>query len=163
MILDREELERRLSSPKNLVNFLDRSCAPSHSPGAKARASVVVRAVAGALAIQSSVPDVAENLGLTENVVRGAVHSKNPEIRDRITGATERVRELALDRLLESLGLLTVEKVSSAGAKDISAIAANMSKVVDHVTPKQIGGNVQLILYAPKGQQREEDYEIVEV
>jgi hypothetical protein len=166
MIISDEELERRLQSPKNLANLLDRSriCTRvvSSSPPAT-RAPVVVRATAGALAIQSSVPEVAEEFQLSPNSVREATHSHNPEVKSRVDNAIERVRDLALDKLMESLGLITEEKVKKSTARDISVIAANMSRVVENVTPKQVGGNVQLVLYAPNRVAKESDFTIVEV
>jgi hypothetical protein len=80
-----------------------------------------------------------------------------------VDNAIERVRELALDKLMESLGLLTEEKVKKSTARDISVVAANMSRVVENVTPKQVGGNVQLVLYAPNRVANESDFAIVEI
>jgi hypothetical protein len=166
MVINDEELRRRLESPKNLANLIDRSriCTiVSKSSPPTARAPVVVRATAGALAIQSSVPEVAAEFKLSPNSVREATHSRNPEVRSRVDNAIERVRELALDKLMESLGLLTEEKVKKSTARDISVVAANMSRVVENVTPKQIGGNVQLVLYAPSRAASESDFAIVEI
>jgi hypothetical protein len=64
---------------------------------------------------------------------------------------------------MESLGLLTEEKVKKSTARDISVVAANMSRVVENVTPKQVGGNVQLVLYAPNRVANESDFAIVEI
>jgi len=172
MIVDQEELNRRLSSARNLANSLDRSCvAPSNtgrresppaSPATK-RAPVVVRATAGALALQSSVPQVAKEFHLSENTVREATHAHNPDVRGRVEGALEKVRDLAIEKTMESIGLLTPEKLGKSGARDLSVVAANMSRVIDNVSPKQVGGNVTLVLYTPQAQRVEADFEVVEV
>jgi hypothetical protein len=124
---------------------------------------VVVRATVGALAVQSSVPEVAATFNLSPNTVREATHAHNPEVRSRVDNAVERVRELALNKLMESLGLLSEEKVKKSTARDISVVAANMSRVVENVTPKQVGGNVQLVLYAPSRRANESDFAVVEI
>jgi len=165
MVIDNEELQRRLRSPKNIANLIDKSyhCTKPNGSTPRQRAPVLVRATAGALAKQTSVKEVSETFNLSPNVVREATHSTNPEVRERVDTALDRVRELALDKLMESLGLLTEDKVKKSTARDISVIAANMSRVVENVTPKQVGGNVQLILYAPQRQASENDFTVVEI
>ena len=61
------------------------------------------------------------------------------------------VRDKALERLMESLNLITSEKLTKCSARDLSNIAANMGKVVDKTLPRSnTSDNISLIIYAPE-------------
>ena len=156
MLISEEELNRRLASPKNLVNSLHvvKSISRKYSP----RAPESLRVVAGTLAhIDGSVPAVAREMGLSARQVE--VAKKLPAVKTSV----ERVQDLALDMLIDSLGLLTPERVCEEKAKDISAIAANLSRVYSNVRPASAEENrTQILIYAPR-QRSVEDFEVVEV
>jgi hypothetical protein len=82
---------------------------------------------------------------------------KDTGLSERVTRNLERVREVALDRLLSSVNLMEDDKMEGLSAKDLSAIASNLSRVVEKTLPKDlnVGPVAQLIVYAPTRVQEE--------
>jgi hypothetical protein len=77
--------------------------------------------------------------------------------------ALEIARSKALDRLMKSLGLLTDDKISALNAREISAVAANMARVVEKTMPdKDRQGHINLVIYTPE-LRSEKSFEVVEV
>jgi hypothetical protein len=73
------------------------------------------------------------------------------------------VRELALDRLLITLGLMTPDMLASASLKELSTNTANLSRVLDKTAPKEMNDNrVQFLVYAP-GPRRMDAFSIQDV
>ena len=82
---------------------------------------------------------------------------KTGRARSNVRASIERVQEKAIERLMESLGLLTNEKIEKCNAVNISAIASNLAKVVNQTSPGNLDGSgVNLVVYAP--QVRDEKY-----
>lgn len=166
MIITAEELERRLKSQKNIGNSLsidsnqtfrtakvtqigqkdkDKAEKPPEPPRE-------TKALAGILATigQGSVKDIAADMGMSTRQVHQA---KNlPEVKLTI----DRVREIALDKMMLCLQGMSMDKFDGTNIKDLSTIAANMSRIIEKTAPKEINGNIQLLVYAP--QQREERF-----
>jgi hypothetical protein len=128
------------------------------------------RVAAGLLANFDSVRHVGAALGLDKVTVNSARNGQtshgqdSPELKSKLDEALGTVRDKAMDRLLSSLNLLDDEKIKKASAKDISAISANMSKVMSSTLPKDTGSvvNAQLIVYAPT-QVNESHFDTVEI
>lgn len=179
MEISQEELQRRLNSRKNLTNSLkgtgDRTSTLPQSPsGSKSSNPVVVplhkdraeqkpreaRALAGILAAQGEpVSEVARLMQMTPNQVRTA--TKSPKLPE-VTSTVEKVREIALDKVMTALNLMTEDKFENASLKDLSMVASNVSKIIEKTSPKESGPTVQLLVYAP--QQREENfYKVLDV
>lgn len=91
--------------------------------------------------------------GLTKSVDEKAVESLLAPIRD-----------VALERLQASLGLITDDKLANCKAIDLSNIASNLSRVVDKTLPRtrEGGTNVQVVVFSPETR-REENYRSIEV
>lgn len=172
MKITQEELERRLKGNQNLLNKL--SIVPSekgtrgndsenrNNAGRKEEipnAPASLRVVAGILAkAENNSAAVARKLELTPGQVRYAEKTKE-------TALTEKqVQDLALTRLMDTLGLLTIDRIEDEKPKDIASIAANLSRVHTNLKPKESGdGNsVNIMIYAPK-QRSEKEYEVLEV
>lgn len=156
MQIDEAELRRRLNSNNNLareslpeppkipsVEIIH----PEKTPQTPQVKSQSLRTIAGILAHQAPAPQVARELGLTKNQVISAKHSS--VIAPAVKAGVDRVRELALDKLMLSLGLMTEEKLDNASLKDLSIVAANMSRVVEKTSPKESSENIKLVIYAP--------------
>ena len=161
------ELDRRLASTKNVLNNLNGKPTVIHKEKDKPRprgtsVPIPIKIAAGAIAVQSSVKAAAETFGIGESVVKEAKNSKNLEVREGVNDALERVRSLALDKLVSSMCLITDDKLNEASARELSAVAANMSRVVERTGPRESGANVQLVIYAPQ-QRKEESYQVVDV
>lgn len=143
-------MDRRLNSGKNLVNSL---------PTMPARPSVVqkpmntytppaskdVKVIAATLIAQGEkTADVCKEFNLSPKQARAELH--NPAV----TASIERVRSLALDKLLITMGLMTQEKFENASLKDLSSVAANLSRVIDKTGERDQTNIVQFVVHAPQ-------------
>lgn len=165
MVISKEELQRRLNSQKNFQAVLDQrvpqkpvvKVQPKPKQVQAVPAPRDARIVAGALAA-TGVPQktIAREFGLTTNQVQKA--QKLPEVRSTV----ERVKEIALDKLMASLNLMTEDKFENSSLKDLSAVAANLSRVVERTTPQENNTTLQLIVYAPE-QKTERSYKVLDV
>jgi predicted transcriptional regulator len=126
--------------------------------------------LAGILAQTDTTREVGKALGMSQHAVAQYAKGQsspgvpNPELKSKLDESLSQVRDKAFERLLSSLDLLDDEKIKKATARDISAISANMSKVVGNTLPKDTETNVraQLIVYAPT-QINENKFEVVEI
>ena len=84
--------------------------------------------------------------------------------KDRVDAQLSRIRDRAVDKLMNAMGLMTDGKMQEETAKDLSGIAANMSKVVQVTLPKEVNDTnlQQVIIYAPETQ-AEDFYQIKEL
>jgi hypothetical protein len=99
---------------------------------------------------------VCKEFNITPRDVRAADESK-------VSASLARVRELALDRLLITLGLMTPDMLASASLKELSTNTANLSRVLDKTAPKEMNDNrVQFLVYAP-GPRRMDAFSIQDV
>ena len=81
----------------------------------------------------------------------------------RVKEVTNSVRDLALERLMASLGLLSDDKLSGCSAKDLSVIASNMGRVVDKIRDKvETPDNINFIIYSPELKQ-ERAFDVIEI
>ena len=171
MLLDREEMERRLGSSKNLLNNLpprDNSVRVHPNHGGRAigskNAPTSLKIIAGVLAKTEKVSEVAEALDLSPKVVESSKNSKNEEIRSAVEHTTERIRDMALEKLMASLGIINGETLANVSAKDASTVAKNLAGVVNQLSPREQSGlgQVSLVLYAPK-QRNEDHYNVIDI
>ena len=82
---------------------------------------------------------------------------------ERVKQVTNNVRDLALERLMASLGLLTDDKLTGCSAKDLSTIASNMGRVVEKIQDKvETPDNINFIIYSPELKQ-EHSFKVIEV
>lgn len=77
------------------------------------------------------------------------------------TGLTS-ARDLALKRLLSTLGFMDEERLAKASLKDLTNVASAMSKVIDKSMPQDKGSGVTLVVYAPEIK-TESAYRVIEV
>ena len=175
MEIDQKELLRRLDSSKNLANVLSRPCAPECPkdstkvipPEKKARMiqpDTNTRILAGSLSLQG-VPsqEISKELSITIDQVISAKRTNNPEIAGPRDASLRRVQELALEKTMEALGLMTPDKFINANLKDLSIVAAQMSKIILNTTPKVEGDTqIQFVVYAPE-QRSERGYKVIDV
>jgi hypothetical protein len=144
MIISEDELKRRLNSDKNLATKLNKK--PD-----------VVKTVGGVLSKIEPIKEVSKELNIPVKELRAA--QKTPAA----VVTTQRVQELALSMLMESLGLLTKSNLIDEKPKDISIIAANLSRVYNNVSPKDTStGKVNVTVMCPT-QRNISDYQVVEI
>ena len=181
MHITEEELKRRLKN--NLLEKLkpvSSSDVPNPAPknkgndsenklgagrGAAPNAPKSLRVVAGILAKSDNGVVAAQNLSqvidakFTNEQARYAAKQNN-----KLT--EKEVEEVALTRLMDALGLLTIDSMVGEKPKDISIIAANLSRVHRNLKSDSreagVGNQVQVNIYAPQ-QRSIKDYEVLEV
>ena len=179
MIISEQELQRRLGSNKNLVNVLSPSRpslpVPNTFPAAPRTEITLPRETEHKAALPTGlVPDglktVAASLvrqGVPEATVCREFNIPAHEVRAadeaKVSASIARVRELALDRLLITLGLMTPDMLATASLKELSTNTANLSRVLDKTAPTEINDNrVQFLVYAP-GVRRMDAFSIQDV
>lgn len=187
MQITEEDLKRRLG--KNLLTKLDRHLGdavaseasesekkPSNKGndsenklnagrGADPNAPKSLRVVAGILAKADNGVIAAQNISqvidakFTNEQARYAAKQNN-----KIT--EKEVEEIALTRLMDALGLLTIDSMIGEKPKDLSIIASNLSRVHKNLKPDAAASGaaaqVQVTIYAPQ-QRSIQDYEVLEV
>lgn len=88
------------------------------------------------------------------------------ELTPRVVSKRQQVHEKALDIIVASLGQLEPQLNGVKKARDLSAIAADMAKIADRTTPREVTAdgkpNVQVIVYAPRIRD-ESEYDVVEI
>lgn len=122
------------------------------------------RVTIGSLGRCFPVKDVAELTGVSVDAVRDLRNGKkgssgfDKNLNDAIDKATlaktKTIQDVAMDKLLHTLGFITDEKLEKAEAREVAGVAANLSKVYSNLQPKETnnnGGNhVQVVLFQPK-------------
>ncbi|SRR6266478_2546403 len=172
MEISQEELERRLNSPKNLAASLPKSKS-SQTPTAKIQPikpvqkkhlDATTRTVAAILANSGDKKAaIAAQFHINPSQISSAQNSSKLDIKDRVSAGTERVRELALDKLMSALGLMTQDKFEGAQLRELSAVARDMSRVVECTTEKVVNDSrLQIIIQAP-AQKTEDHYKTLDV
>lgn len=150
------------TSPENIeTSPIDhKSTKRTYAPGI----SKEQRILAGILANYESAPRVARDLGLTRNQVYHAARTEQPKISAPREATLGRVQELALDKMMTALGLMSPEKFSceNPSLKDLSLIAKNMSAVVGNTSTKESESKIQIVVYSPETK-KESQYKIVDV
>lgn len=116
----------------------------------------ILRSTIGILAEDPLVSSqqIQKEFGLTKNQIIGAKNSKKKSIQDRIERGRNRVSELAIDRLMETLGLLDPSLICDEKPKDIAAIAAHLAKVASSMRNENKdlneGAKANIVIYAPQ-------------
>ena len=151
MRITQEDLTRRLNSEQNLVNQLGLRLVPKpvavNTPQIKGD---IIRSVAGSLAIIDKPANVVKAFEMTPNQVHSAAHSEKATVKEAVKASVSRVQELALNRLMESLNLLTPESLVGEKPRDLARIASDLSRVIDRTSPRDSIQHTQLIVYAPQ-------------
>jgi len=166
MLLSKEESARRLASPRNLLNNLPRDNSivmPLHKSNGRSVGSKntpqSLQVIAGVLSKTEPTREIVDAL----DVPASALHSRNPEVVSAVERTTTRIRDLALDKLMASLGIINDETLFNCTAKDASTVARNLAGVVEKLSPKDAAtSGVTLVVYAPQ-QRQETHYETIDV
>jgi hypothetical protein len=112
----------------------------------------------------SSQTELARATGLNILTINNIHSGKTKGIdEDRVKEVTNRARDLALERLMASLGLISDDKLSGCSAKDLSTIASNMGRVVEKIQDKvEQSDNINFVIYSPELKQ-ERAFDVIEV
>lgn len=169
MLLDKAELERRLNSGNNILNKLPKRDQSTRVPlhitkqnGTK-NIPTPLKIVAGVLAKTEPAKEIAEAFDMSVGSVRRAANSDNKEVSAAVERTTAKIRDMALDKLMQSLGIIDDTTLADCSAKDASQVARNLATVVNQLSPKdQHQSGATLIIYAPR-QKSEEQYQTIDV
>jgi len=176
MLLNEATAQERLNSPRNLANRFAINPTPSKVTEieigragrreGKIAIPVFLRTSAAILARSGEdQKDVAAAFGISRPVVgmieRGQIAGVDEK---QVAKAIEPIRNLALEKLAGSLMGMKQEKMDTLGVKDLSTVAANMSRVVEKLTPKTEaqGNNININIFTPEPR-KETAYETVSV
>lgn len=110
----------------------------------------IMRATIASLSLNGeSSQEIQKEFGVTKNQIIGARDSK--KIQKRIENNRNRVSELALDKLMSTLGLLDTEEIASAKPEIQSRIASNLAKIVSSMERRENkeGNKISLTVVAP--------------
>jgi hypothetical protein len=171
MILNDEQVKARLGHEKNLANrFAKREIQELIVPRSGPRANVpnLTEEESTEIAIRSRLGEgykvLSEEFDISAQQVGKIKRAESGRVNNAIADeALGKVKDMALDRLMSSLGLLSNDKLSGCSAKELSVIASNMGRVVEKTTPKQVEDErINLIIYAPQ-LKREDSYRTIEV
>jgi transcriptional regulator with XRE-family HTH domain len=81
----------------------------------------------------------------------------------RVERQLSEVRDIALGKLMLSLGLITEDKLQDCGADTLARVAAHMSKVIEKSMPRQDPrANINLVIYTPE-MKKETGFKVVEI
>lgn len=166
MELSQDQALARLSNPDNLAakfsrgldspSIINRQNITKRFIPPDIRNAVALRAISG-----ENQPALAAEFGITQGEVSALKTGKVKSDVD-LKSHLDDARDLALQRLLSTLGFIDEDKLSRASLKDLSTVAASMSKVVDKTMPQNKEGNVTLVVYAPEIKS-ESTFRVVEV
>lgn len=185
MIFTEQEVDIILNNPKNLVNQFERdnNCnliikekVYNDTNVGQKRLTTEERVLIGTMARAGlgSTKDIAKEFDIDADTVSNYKAGRttftshpdfkpNPELEEKILGKLDIVQERAIELLLNSIGVITPEKLAKLNAKDASVVASNASKIVQNCAPQVMNDNrIQVVMYAPK-QKELKDYEEVEV
>jgi len=181
MILSEEDKDQRLSSEDNLLNRLAaRANRAGNSliiaPEALGRKPEIpnipplikeIAATTAAAGLATN-KEMADSFGIsaqTVSNVRSGRGDDNKEIQKKLHENLGQIRDVAIDRLMKSLGLMDDEKLANTKARDLSSVAANLSKVIDKSMPKSTDSplsGVQVIFYSPRMKDIK-DFEVIDI
>lgn len=132
-----------------------------------------IRATMGAFSIMSGIENTAKSFKVNRRVVQDAKfgtvtgqNSPSESLVDKIDSILKPARQIAIDRLEQSLKWMTEDKLQELDAVKLSKVASNISSVVKNLqTPELQNDNrsqAQVLIYSPE-QKKQNDYPVIEV
>lgn len=160
MIITEEQIETRLNSAKNIIHR-----GYGKSQNAQPDQPEFLREVEAGLCVDGETQrSVAEVFEVKQPTVSYAFNGKtlSSQGKDKLKNRKEQIQDAALDKLFDTLGLMSEEKLNKCKAVELSQIAGNMAKVVDKMDRRESNVNNILIIHAPK-MKREDEFETVTI
>jgi hypothetical protein len=129
---------------------------PGPKPGTK-HVPETLRIIAGAAGHFSGIVKVQDNLAISDSDAWN--NKKHPKVEKIVDQAQVK----AAERLLEALGLITPEKMENAKLRDLSAVAADMARILEKTSDKAAPNiqQTQILIYAPRTKD-EDEYKIIQ-
>lgn len=123
----------------------------AEKPGAKPGSTRLPEILKANIALSAKLGDetikeIAERFDVSEDTVSRIKKEKDAEL----DPVVNRVKDVALNKLMSAMGLITEEAMSKLKPRELSGISKDMAIVVEKVTPRnEQQQNVNLIVYAP--------------
>ena len=141
--------------------------------GSRAVPDSVKKLVAESSLNGAAARDVADAFNVSESSVsaykNGATstttyHEPSPQLKEYVDLTRDKIKSRAQNKLLLALKHMTEDKIKEVKPIELSTIAANMSRVVEKMTPKNEGTTVNnnIVFYSPK-QISKENYETIDL
>jgi hypothetical protein len=171
LVVDDEEFELELNKSMRVAEVVS---LPAKGRGNNKATPDSLRKLIASDAINgASAASVSDAYGVSESSVsaykNGATstttyHEGRGELKDYVDMTRDRIKSKAQNKLLLALKHMTEDKIKEVKPIELSTIAANMSRVVEKMTPRNEGPTVQnnIVFYSPK-QISKENYETVDV
>jgi len=128
-----------------------------------------VRDVIGAIGELAPYKTVAREFNVSELVVSQAVTGRvggRPATAERLHKIQERrynIEDIALNKLMASLNLLSEDTLSEASVSDLARVSTSMAKVSQMMRDQtQIGSQTNIVVYAPD-RRAEDKYKVIDV
>jgi len=182
MFLDPEKAEERLNSPNNLANrlaafrkerkVLEENNVALINPGRqlpRLPPQVKEELKEKALSGQFTRKELAEEYGVSPPAVgyltkqaRKEEEEKKSSVREAFL--TQALQNVASEKMLLAMGLITEEKLATLKARELAQISSSLASVVSATSPKNAspGTAINLVVYAPEVRQ-ESSYKMVEI
>lgn len=141
---------------------------PLHQPGNKHGKSKLSQDERNEIALRARLGEgqsvLAKEFKVSQSAIGEIEQGRTKVDEASIQTKLDKVSDVAMDKLLSSLGYITQEKLDKSKATDLSTIAANMSKVVNNVRGKDVDNGPKVIvqIYAPE-LKKETSYKTIEV
>jgi len=181
MIFTEEQAEKILTNPRNLVNQISSNNGKleireiKHNKGHTRSLADEERILIGTVARAGfgTREEIAHEFNVTETTVSDLSHGRvcspahprfvpHPELEEKILGKLNEVEEKAIEKLMDSLGVITPEKLNECSAPQASVVASNMSKIVSNCRPQVQDNRKMIVMYAPR-QKSLEDFNVVDI
>lgn len=171
MRLTSEQAEKRLNSEDNLARFavpekevkeiVIHNAGNTHKPKLPPaiRTEIAVRSRMG-----ESQKSLAREFGVSQPAISAIERGRTNSDEDKVDETLNKVRDIALNKLMSSLGLISDEKLAQCSPTQLAGIANQISNVVERSLPKSAAGrgDVNLIIYTPEIRD-EHKYKVVEI
>ena len=181
MIYTEQEADKILTNPRNLVNQISSNNGKleikeiKHNKGHTRSLADEERVLIGTIARAGlgKNDEIAEEFGVTATTVSDLAHGRvcspahprfvpHPELEEKILGKLNQVEEKAIEKLMDSLNIITPEKLNECSAPQASVVASNMSKIVGNCRPQVQDNRKMIVMYAPR-QKSLEDFNVVDI
>lgn len=170
MFITEDDKERRLEQSEQLFSSLSIERI-NRGRGNSSNVPEFLRPIIGASVFLSGEKATREAFGLkstagTWSAKTGRTTPLGPVSEERVSQIENIIgtaQEKAAEKLVQALGLITPEKMEGTKARDLSGIAADMSRILEKTSPKSnsfAGANI--VIYAPN-QRKEESYDVIEL
>lgn len=194
MFKSEEQINERLNSKRNLVNRFGNGnvesspdptphenpyekpyenppeviITPLHQPGNKLGARKLLEDERDEIATRARLGEgqkaLAAEFGVSQNAVSNIERGLTKVNEQTINARIDQVQDVAMEKLLTSLGFITEAKTSVLDPVKLSVVASNMSKIVQNIQRKDENSGPKVIvqIYAPE-RKKESSYQTLDV